>query len=138
MLGSADRIVVMKEQTTIVSDGRNTEAVEARIKTIRKEVADSDSTVSQSVSIIHHDERVGFWLSYTCGVLLLSVIFELFVSRGSSVPQGPRRRRPKTVPSRWRAFQEVFCCRFVVAPGSFACCIVLCDMNVCIVSSALF
>ena len=46
MLGSADRIVVMKEQTTIVSDGRNTEAVEARIKTIRKEVEDSDSAVS--------------------------------------------------------------------------------------------
>lgn len=46
MLGTADRIVVMKEQTTIVSDGRNDEAVKARIKTIRKDAETSDSAVS--------------------------------------------------------------------------------------------
>lgn len=44
MLGSADRIVVLKEQTTIVSDGKNSEAVAARIKTIR---SDADATESE-------------------------------------------------------------------------------------------
>lgn len=47
MLGTADRIVVMKEQMTIVSDGRNDEAVRARIKTIRKDAETSDSAVSR-------------------------------------------------------------------------------------------
>jgi chaperonin GroEL len=43
MLGTADRIVVMKEQTTIVTDGRQQEAVNARIAQIRK-VADQADT----------------------------------------------------------------------------------------------
>lgn len=45
MLGSADRVVVMKEMTTIVSDGKNSEAVAARIKTIRKDAENSESAV---------------------------------------------------------------------------------------------
>ena len=45
MLGSADRIVVMKEQTTIVSDGKNSDAVMARIAMIRKDGETSDSQV---------------------------------------------------------------------------------------------
>lgn len=45
MLGSADRIVVLKEQTTIVSDGKNNEAVMARIGMIRKEAEATDSAV---------------------------------------------------------------------------------------------
>lgn len=45
MLGSADRIVVMKEQTTIVSDGKNSDAVAARIKTIRADAEASESQV---------------------------------------------------------------------------------------------
>lgn len=45
MLGSAERIVVMKEQTTIVTDDRNREAVVARIAQIRKDVEGSDSKV---------------------------------------------------------------------------------------------
>ncbi|CAM9904018.1 unnamed protein product, partial [Scytosiphon promiscuus] len=54
MLGSADRIVVMKEQTTIVSDGKNTEAVAARIKTIRKDAENSESAFDKEKA----DERV--------------------------------------------------------------------------------
>ncbi|CAM9528322.1 unnamed protein product [Ectocarpus sp. 6 AP-2014] len=54
MLGTADRIVVMKEQTTIVSDGRNDEAVKARIKTIRKDAETSDSAFDKEKA----DERV--------------------------------------------------------------------------------
>lgn len=45
MLGTAERIVVMKEQTTIVTDNRNHDAVTARIAMIRKEVEGSDSQV---------------------------------------------------------------------------------------------
>ncbi|CAB1116674.1 HSP60 [Ectocarpus sp. CCAP 1310/34] len=54
MLGTADRVVVMKEQTTIVSDGRNDEAVKARIKTIRKDAETSDSAFDKEKA----DERV--------------------------------------------------------------------------------
>lgn len=45
MLGTADRVVVLKEMTTIVSDGRNQEAVEARIAMIRKEKEEADTQV---------------------------------------------------------------------------------------------
>jgi len=44
MLGTAERIVVAKEQTTIVTDGSNEEAIEMRIAQIRREgeAADTD------------------------------------------------------------------------------------------------
>lgn len=44
MLGTAERVVVAKEQTTIVTDGKQAEAIEARIKQIRiaAEAADTD------------------------------------------------------------------------------------------------
>lgn len=45
MLGTAERVVVMKEQSTIVTDDRNHEAVMARIAMIRKDVEGSDSKV---------------------------------------------------------------------------------------------
>ncbi|CAN0199364.1 unnamed protein product [Ascophyllum nodosum] len=43
MLGSADRVVVMKDTTTIVSDGKNDDAVASRIAQIRKEAETSES-----------------------------------------------------------------------------------------------
>lgn len=45
MLGTADRVVVMKEQTTIVTDDRNSEAVKARIAMIRKEAEATETKV---------------------------------------------------------------------------------------------
>mmetsp|Transcript_42347 Transcript_42347/g.99398 ORF Transcript_42347/g.99398 Transcript_42347/m.99398 type:complete len:577 (-) Transcript_42347:1791-3521(-) len=43
MLGTAERIVVGKETTTIISTGEHTEAVAARIKLIQKQKAESDN-----------------------------------------------------------------------------------------------
>lgn len=43
MLGSAERIVVQKEMTTIVTDGKQAEAITARIKQIRKEAETADT-----------------------------------------------------------------------------------------------
>jgi len=43
MLGTADRIVVMKEMTTIVTDGKQQEAVEARMTQIIKQAEMSDT-----------------------------------------------------------------------------------------------
>jgi len=43
MLGSAERIVVQKELTTIVTDGKQAEAIDARIKQIRKEAESADT-----------------------------------------------------------------------------------------------
>ena len=43
MLGTADRIVVAKEQTTIVTDGKQQEAIDARISQLRRE-ADTAET----------------------------------------------------------------------------------------------
>lgn len=114
MLGSADRIVVMKEQTTIVSDGRNTEAVEARIKTIRKEVEDSDSAVSYLPS-----RALSFW----CVVPLSSVNLDGFVKAQRALPlrkdEGGGARCPKRC--RPLALQEA--CFVVVfgTLGSFVC-----------------
>lgn len=48
MLGTADRVVVMKDSTTIVSDGKNSEAVTARIAQIRKDAETADSDVRAS------------------------------------------------------------------------------------------
>lgn len=44
MLGTADRVVIAKEQTTIVTDGLQQEAIDARIKQLRREadLADTD------------------------------------------------------------------------------------------------
>jgi len=44
MLGTADRVVVSKEMTTIVTDGKQQEAIDARIAQLRKEaeLADTD------------------------------------------------------------------------------------------------
>lgn len=49
MLGTAERVVVLKEQTTIVTDGRNQDAVVARIAQIRKDVEGSDSKVGRNI-----------------------------------------------------------------------------------------
>eukprot|EP00542_Grammatophora_oceanica_P010113 CAMPEP_0194045008 /NCGR_PEP_ID=MMETSP0009_2-20130614/16389_1 /TAXON_ID=210454 /ORGANISM="Grammatophora oceanica, Strain CCMP 410" /LENGTH=598 /DNA_ID=CAMNT_0038689725 /DNA_START=71 /DNA_END=1867 /DNA_ORIENTATION=- len=43
MLGTADRIVVGKESTTIVTDGKQEEAIEARIAQLRKEAELADT-----------------------------------------------------------------------------------------------
>ena len=43
MLGSAERVVVGKEGTTIVTDGKQTDAIAKRIAQIRREVAGTDS-----------------------------------------------------------------------------------------------
>jgi len=43
MLGTAERVVVAKEQTTIVTDGKQQEAIEARISQIRKEAENADT-----------------------------------------------------------------------------------------------
>lgn len=54
MLGTADRVVVMKEQTTIVTDDRNSEAVKARIAMIRKEAEGTETKFDQEKA----EERV--------------------------------------------------------------------------------
>ena len=43
MLGEAERVSVAKERTTMIATGKHTEAVAERIKTIRAEIAESDS-----------------------------------------------------------------------------------------------
>lgn len=43
MLGTADRVVVAKELTTIVTDGKQQEAIDARIKQIRLEAETADN-----------------------------------------------------------------------------------------------
>jgi chaperonin GroEL len=43
MLGTADRIVIGKEQTTIVTDGKQQEAIEARIKQLQREAEGADT-----------------------------------------------------------------------------------------------
>ena len=43
MLGTAERLVVAKEGTTIVTDGRQAEAIEKRIAQLQREVAETDS-----------------------------------------------------------------------------------------------
>jgi len=43
MLGTADRIVVAKEQTTIVTDGKQQEAIDARISQLRREAENADT-----------------------------------------------------------------------------------------------
>mmetsp|Transcript_16979 Transcript_16979/g.20736 ORF Transcript_16979/g.20736 Transcript_16979/m.20736 type:complete len:588 (+) Transcript_16979:143-1906(+) len=43
MLGTAERVVVAKEQTTIVTDGLQAEAIDARIKQIRREAENADT-----------------------------------------------------------------------------------------------
>jgi chaperonin GroEL len=43
MLGTAERLVVAKEGTTIVTDGKQADAIEKRIAQIQREVAETDS-----------------------------------------------------------------------------------------------
>ncbi|CAB9518301.1 RuBisCO large subunit-binding protein subunit alpha, chloroplastic (Fragment) [Seminavis robusta] len=43
MLGTADRIVVGKEQTTIVTDGKQQEAIDARIQQLRREAEEAET-----------------------------------------------------------------------------------------------
>jgi chaperonin GroEL len=43
MLGTADRIVIAKEQTTIVTDGKQQEAINGRIQQLRREAAAADT-----------------------------------------------------------------------------------------------
>ena len=54
MLGTAERVVVAKEQTTIVTDGKQADAVTARIAQIRKQAEDADTTFDVEKS----EERV--------------------------------------------------------------------------------
>lgn len=51
MLGIADRVVVAKEQTTIVTDGSNQEAVEARIKQIRREAEMAENSFDKEKAV---------------------------------------------------------------------------------------
>eukprot|EP00527_Entomoneis_sp_CCMP2396_P002718 CAMPEP_0198144770 /NCGR_PEP_ID=MMETSP1443-20131203/18526_1 /TAXON_ID=186043 /ORGANISM="Entomoneis sp., Strain CCMP2396" /LENGTH=587 /DNA_ID=CAMNT_0043808231 /DNA_START=60 /DNA_END=1820 /DNA_ORIENTATION=+ len=43
MLGTADRVVIAKEQTTIVTDGKQQEAIDARIAQLRREQAAAET-----------------------------------------------------------------------------------------------
>lgn len=43
MLGTADRVVVAKESTTIVTDGKQQEAIDARIAQLRREAQDAET-----------------------------------------------------------------------------------------------
>lgn len=43
MLGTADRIVIAKESTTIVTDGKQQEAIDARISQLRREAQEADT-----------------------------------------------------------------------------------------------
>jgi chaperonin GroEL len=43
MLGTADRVVVAKEQTTIVTDGKQQEAIDARIAQLRREAENAET-----------------------------------------------------------------------------------------------
>lgn len=43
MLGTADRIVIAKEQTTIVTDGKQQEAIDARIAQLRREADNAET-----------------------------------------------------------------------------------------------
>ena len=54
MLGTAERVVVAKEQTTIVTDGKQADAVAARIAQIRKQSEDADT----SFDVEKSEERV--------------------------------------------------------------------------------
>lgn len=54
MLGSAERIVVGKEETTIVTDGKQADAIEKRIEQIRIEAENTDSTFDKEKA----EERV--------------------------------------------------------------------------------
>jgi chaperonin GroEL len=47
MLGTCERLVISKEGTTIVTDGKQAEAVNKRIAAIKKESASSESTFDQ-------------------------------------------------------------------------------------------
>merc|ERR1711862_774222 len=51
MLGTADRIVVAKELTTIVLDGKQQEAIDARISQIRKEAEDADTDFDKEKAV---------------------------------------------------------------------------------------
>lgn len=51
MLGTADRIVVAKELTTIVLDGKQQEAIDARISQIRKEADDADTDFDKEKAV---------------------------------------------------------------------------------------
>jgi len=51
MLGTADRIVVAKELTTIVLDGTQQEAIDARISQIRKEAENADTDFDKEKAV---------------------------------------------------------------------------------------
>jgi len=51
MLGTADRIVVQKELTTIVTDGKQADAIEARIKQIRKEADAAENSFDKEKAV---------------------------------------------------------------------------------------
>merc|ERR1712157_641597 len=51
MLGTADRIVVAKELTTIVLDGKQQEAIDARISQIRKEAETADTDFDKEKAV---------------------------------------------------------------------------------------
>lgn len=51
MLGTADRIVIAKEQTTIVTDGKQQEAIDARIQQIRKQAEMADTEFDKDKAV---------------------------------------------------------------------------------------
>mmetsp|Transcript_23804 Transcript_23804/g.34757 ORF Transcript_23804/g.34757 Transcript_23804/m.34757 type:complete len:597 (+) Transcript_23804:216-2006(+) len=51
MLGTADRIVCSKELTTIVTDGKQQEAIDARIKQIRREAETADTDFDKEKAV---------------------------------------------------------------------------------------
>ena len=59
MLGTADRIVVAKEQTTIVTDGTQQEAIDARIQQLRREQEQAETEMHEiSRGIIVVDSKL--------------------------------------------------------------------------------
>lgn len=51
MLGTAERIVIAKEMTTIVTDGKQQEAIDARIAQIRRQADDADTDFDREKAV---------------------------------------------------------------------------------------
>ena len=62
MLGTCERMVIGKEETTIVTDGKQAEAMEKRIQQIRTEAENTDSQFDKEKA----EERVAALGTYRC------------------------------------------------------------------------